>query len=348
MTENLPDLRDPVLWRLQQAFWREEPTTDVATVVRRARTAQALTEDDLAAARRREPVAVARVYTVYAPELFRMFEEAVGDRRWAEDLAGTALVSAIEGLPRFRGPVEALGGWLFQIARHDLLDFRRRQAGSRIGAPEAPEAPERVLAELFEGLSARSGLAASSPLNRLSPREREVLQMVAAGRTRREIGQELLISLHTVGVHLENILEKLQMHSGLAAVGFAIDQGWLHDAGAEPLDRWVERLGDTEVLAKVRDLPPDQRDVLVLRMLGGLTAAEVAEVLGTTTGAVRALQHRGLANLSRVLGLREPPRPSDPSISRVEGPTGAGPGSPRSASAGGSGQGASRPGGPRP
>jgi hypothetical protein len=103
MTEEVRDLRDPVLWRLQQAFWREEPTTDLAAVVRRSRTARALTEADLAAARRREPAAVARVYSIYAPELFRMVEEAVGDRRHAEELTGTAFVSAIEACPGSAG-----------------------------------------------------------------------------------------------------------------------------------------------------------------------------------------------------------------------------------------------------
>ena len=130
-----------------------------------------------------------------------MVEEAVGDRRHAEDLTGTAFVSAIEGLPRFRGPVDALGGWLFQVARHDVLDFRRRQARSRTGSPEEPKGPgtpERALAALFGGLTARSGLAGRSALNRLSPREREVLRLVAEGRTNRGIGGELLISVHTV------------------------------------------------------------------------------------------------------------------------------------------------------
>ena len=49
---------------------------------------------------------------------------------------------------------------------------------------------------------------------------------------------------------------------------------------------------------------PDQREVLLLRMAGGLTAPEVAAILGKTTGAVKALQHRGLASLARVLGLQ--------------------------------------------
>jgi DNA-directed RNA polymerase specialized sigma24 family protein len=39
-------------------------------------------------------------------------------------------------------------------------------------------------------------------------------------------------------------------------------------------------------------------------MAAGLTAPEVAETVGKTTGAVKALQHRGLASLARVLGLR--------------------------------------------
>jgi DNA-directed RNA polymerase specialized sigma24 family protein len=81
----------------------------------------------LAGARRREPAAISRVYTAYAPALFRFFLAAVGDRPTAEDLTGDVFKSAIEDLPRFRGPVEALGGWLFRIARHDLSDYRRRQ-----------------------------------------------------------------------------------------------------------------------------------------------------------------------------------------------------------------------------
>ncbi|HEU4398977.1 MAG TPA: RNA polymerase sigma factor, partial [Actinomycetota bacterium] len=94
-----------------------------------------LTQADLVAARQREPAAVTRVYTAYAPSLYRFFVAAVGDRHEAQDLTGTVFVSAIEGLPGFRGPVEALGGWLFRIARHDLYDYRRKQARSPGLAP---------------------------------------------------------------------------------------------------------------------------------------------------------------------------------------------------------------------
>ena len=47
-----------------------------------------LTAADLVGVRRREPAAVTRIYTAYAPALFRFFLAAVGDRPTAEDLTG--------------------------------------------------------------------------------------------------------------------------------------------------------------------------------------------------------------------------------------------------------------------
>jgi RNA polymerase sigma-70 factor, ECF subfamily len=182
-----------------------------------------LSAADLVAARLREPAALTRIYTAYAPSLFRFFMASVGDRHLAEDLTGNTFVSAIEGLPKFRGPVEALGGWLFQIARHDLYDHRRKQARSRI-----------------ESLD-------------------------------------------------ENLTEATRS-----------------DATVDPEELAIDRLEGSRVLGAMRELSPDQREVLLLRMAGGMTAPEVAAVLGKTTGAVKALQHRGLASLARVLGLRSP------------------------------------------
>lgn len=78
-------------------------------------------------------------------------------------------------------------------------------------------------------------------------------------------------------------------------------------------DSSLERLGATgdaeeEAMAalsadRVRELldriTPEQREVLLLRVLGGLTHDEVAEAMGKTTGAVKQLQRRGLAALKR-------------------------------------------------
>ena len=51
----------------------------------------------------------------------------------------------------------------------------------------------------------------------------------------------------------------------------------------------------------IGQLAPDQRDVLLLRVLGGLTVAEVAQVVGKSTGAVKALQRRGLLRVKQAL-----------------------------------------------
>lgn len=70
----------------------------------------------------------------------------------------------------------------------------------------------------------------------------------------------------------------------------------------------LEQVGTEGVLGLLAGLSTDQRDVLVLRLVGDLTVEQVAEVLGKRPGAVKALQRRGLAALRRRLGedLREP------------------------------------------
>jgi len=64
----------------------------------------------------------------------------------------------------------------------------------------------------------------------------------------------------------------------------------------------VERLLATD---RVRELcgtlPPAQRDVLLLRLVGRLTIDEIAPLLGRSRGAVKALQRRGLARVTRRL-----------------------------------------------
>jgi DNA-binding CsgD family transcriptional regulator len=59
----------------------------------------------------------------------------------------------------------------------------------------------------------------------LSPREREVLALIAQGRTNREIGERLFISQKTVGVHVGNILAKLSVSGRVEAAAVAIRLG---------------------------------------------------------------------------------------------------------------------------
>lgn len=51
----------------------------------------------------------------------------------------------------------------------------------------------------------------------------------------------------------------------------------------------------------VRHLTDDQQQVISLRFIAGYSTAEVASIMGKTEGAIRALQHRALASLRRLL-----------------------------------------------
>ena len=60
----------------------------------------------------------------------------------------------------------------------------------------------------------------------LTVRELDVLRLVAQGLNTREIGRQLFITEHTVRNHVRNTLEKLQVHSRLDAVMYAIRERW--------------------------------------------------------------------------------------------------------------------------
>ena len=66
---------------------------------------------------------------------------------------------------------------------------------------------------------------ATSETQTLSPREREMLQLVARGHAYREIGAELFIAEKTVENHVRNILGKLQLNRRHELVRFALEHG---------------------------------------------------------------------------------------------------------------------------
>ena len=59
---------------------------------------------------------------------------------------------------------------------------------------------------------------------RLTERELEVLRLVAKGLNNRDIAKQLFISENTVKNHVRNILEKLQLHSRMEAVMYAVKE----------------------------------------------------------------------------------------------------------------------------
>jgi RNA polymerase sigma-70 factor (ECF subfamily) len=60
----------------------------------------------------------------------------------------------------------------------------------------------------------------------------------------------------------------------------------------------LERISTRAVLARVSALPPDQAEIILLRVVAGLDATEVARIVGKSPGAVRVAAHRGLRRLA--------------------------------------------------
>jgi DNA-binding NarL/FixJ family response regulator len=63
----------------------------------------------------------------------------------------------------------------------------------------------------------------------LTPRELEILRLIADGSSNQEVARQSYLSVHTVKNHVHKILETLGVHSRWAAVQHAIERGWLPD-----------------------------------------------------------------------------------------------------------------------
>ncbi len=81
----------------------------------------------------------------------------------------------------------------------------------------------RILAEDYVRALKQKGVADSHEL--LTPREREILQLLAEGKTNKEVASSLNISVYTAETHRGNILQKLNLHSLAELVLYAVRKG---------------------------------------------------------------------------------------------------------------------------
>ncbi len=170
--------------------------------------------------------------------------------RWREAEATLTAGAGRSGRVDAKAPIDEATRVALELHARPLLREIRELAGrARINLPEAvnaelgdaaatwlapvPVSSGRGPAPGRDGRSelirAIAGNKATTPERPgtfgLSAREREVLALVAQGRTNREIGERLFISQKTVGVHVGNILSKLSVSGRVEAATVAIRLG---------------------------------------------------------------------------------------------------------------------------
>lgn len=119
-------------------------------------------------------------------------------------------------------------GYLLKNVRPEQL-FEDLRGVMRGEAPIAPAVASKLLDALRTGGLPRPGAAAAAappPDSVLTRRESEILQLVAAGLSNKEIANELTITEGTVKNHVHNALEKLHLTNRVQAAAYAVRQGY--------------------------------------------------------------------------------------------------------------------------
>ena len=174
--------------------------------------------------------------------------------RWASGVDSPSEEELVRGWREAVDGFEAFGH-TFELARSQARLAAVLRAGGRIDEAEPQAAAAVAIAErlgaepLLRELGVRNAVrtaASRSPQNPttsrrgpshdgddavLTPRESEVLGLVAQGRSNGEIGRQLFISTKTVSVHVSNVLAKLGAAGRTEAAAVARQRGLLHDEG---------------------------------------------------------------------------------------------------------------------
>jgi DNA-binding NarL/FixJ family response regulator len=117
-------------------------------------------------------------------------------------------------------------GFLLKDAPEDRLLAAIRVAADG-GSLFAPSATRRLIEEF-----ARKARRETRPeLEQLTPRELEVLRLIAAGLSNEEIAAKLVVSEHTAKTHVAHILRKLELRDRVQAVVLAYESGIVEPGG---------------------------------------------------------------------------------------------------------------------
>ena len=159
------------------------------------------------------------------------------DLRFGAGVEGTRVMGGAEATAQIRSAM-ATPPQVLVVTNYDTdADILGAIEAGAVGYLLKDAPPQELLAAVrstAEGDSALSPIVADrlmtrvrTPRTSLTPRELEVLQLVAAGASNRQIGQDLMLSEATVKSHLVHIYDKLGVRSRTSAVAAAREQGVL-------------------------------------------------------------------------------------------------------------------------
>lgn len=150
-------------------------------------------------------------------------------------------VSGLEATRRLRAALPGTQVIVLTMHEGDEFFFRMLQAGAsgyvlkgaspdelltairavhRGGVYLYPTMARKLMADYLTRLPSEQ-----SRYDDLTPREREILTLIAEGLTNRQIAEKLVISVNTVGTHRQNIMGKLDLHNKSELIKYAIRKG---------------------------------------------------------------------------------------------------------------------------
>ncbi len=121
--------------------------------------------------------------------------------------------------------------YVFQMLQAGAVGYVLKRAGAQdvIRAVKAAHRGEALLHPTVANLLIRDYLARAergeAAVDEISDREREILKLIAEGKTSKEIAQMLYLSVKTVQAHRANLMRKLGLHDRVELVKYAIRKG---------------------------------------------------------------------------------------------------------------------------
>ncbi|MBK6429652.1 MAG: response regulator transcription factor [Anaerolineae bacterium] len=157
--------------------------------------------------RRTHPQLQVIILSMYADEEYVLQALRVGAKGYLlKDSSIGELELAIRAVMRGEAYLSPL------VSRHVVSAFVKQQGGDA----DANGARSRATSHLKEGLA--------TP-NQLTPRQREILRLIAQGQTTQGIANQLSISIKTVETHRAQLMERLNIHSIAGLVRYAVHTG---------------------------------------------------------------------------------------------------------------------------